>query len=124
LAYGNNNVRDEEIPPFFKYGYLSGFSAIRDCDLAIHHGGHSSCMGSIYHGKSTLIIPTNSERDWNAQRVEHLGFGKRLPLEELHETIYDTILKNINFQPKKLSPSQLFPKGKYLDNLNILITKI
>lgn len=102
FAYGNNKIKDSQSPPFFNFGYIPGFAAIRDCDLAIHHGGHSSCMNTISQAKSTIIVPTNAERDWNAQRLEKLGFGKRLLLEEVPYAIKEAVKKGLSFKPVEL----------------------
>lgn len=56
---------------------------IQNCDLAIHHGGHGSCMLNIIHGVPAVIIPTFSEREFNARQYQKLGAGKFILLEEL-----------------------------------------
>lgn len=102
FAYGNNSIPSVSDPPFFEFGYLQGFSALKDCDLAVHHGGHSSCMGSIYHNKPSIVIPSNSERDWNAQRLDQFGIGKRILLEELGSLSLGLIKSMIYSTPEKI----------------------
>nr|WP_239565274.1 nucleotide disphospho-sugar-binding domain-containing protein [Brevibacillus fulvus] len=46
--------------------------------LFIHHGGHGSCMSAIMHGVPSLVIPTHSEREYNARKVWELGVGEYL----------------------------------------------
>src|SRR5690606_19870212 len=54
-----------------------------DCDLMIHHGGHGSCMSSLIYGIPSLVIPTFSEREFNARQLEELGIGIFIPPTEL-----------------------------------------
>ncbi|PZD95716.1 hypothetical protein DNH61_12190 [Paenibacillus sambharensis] len=41
--------------------------------LYIHHGGHGSCLSSILHAVPSLIIPTHSEREYNARNLWKQG---------------------------------------------------
>lgn len=102
FAYGNNKVKDIKEPPFYHFGYLPGFTAIRDCDISINHGGHTSCMGGIYHSTPSIIIPTNAERDWNAQKIEELGFGKRISLCDLDNLNIKTLKEMLHLPMKKI----------------------
>ncbi|SDZ37755.1 nucleotide disphospho-sugar-binding domain-containing protein [Bacillus sp. 166amftsu] len=46
-----------------------------NAQLFIHHGGHGSCLSSIAYGVPSLIIPTHSERVYNARQFCQLGLG-------------------------------------------------
>lgn len=46
------------------------------CALFIHHGGHGSCLAAIMQGVPSLIIPTNTEREYNARKMSELGVGE------------------------------------------------
>ena len=50
--------------------------------LVVHHGGHSSCMSSLIYKKPSLIIPSNTERLYNAKAMEYLGCGLNVTLQE------------------------------------------
>ncbi|WP_127531389.1 glycosyltransferase [Paenibacillus kobensis] len=41
--------------------------------LYIHHGGHGSCLSSIMQAIPSLVIPTHSEREYNARCLWELG---------------------------------------------------
>ena len=41
----------------------------------IHHGGYGSCQTGLFTGTPSLVIPTYSERESNARRVEAVGAG-------------------------------------------------
>jgi UDP:flavonoid glycosyltransferase YjiC (YdhE family) len=57
--------------------------AYANAKLIIHHGGHGSCLGQIQYEKASLILPTHSEREYNARMFEKLHFSKVLSSEEL-----------------------------------------
>jgi UDP:flavonoid glycosyltransferase YjiC (YdhE family) len=50
-------------------------AAYSTCDLVIHHGGHGSCLGALKHGVPSLIIPTHTEREYNARLIRQIGCG-------------------------------------------------
>lgn len=43
------------------------------CSLFIHHGGHGSCLSAVMHGVPSLIIPTHTEREFNARMLSDQG---------------------------------------------------
>lgn len=48
---------------------------LQQADLFIHHGGHGSCLSAIKRGIPSLIIPTHTERLFNAKKVSELELG-------------------------------------------------
>jgi len=58
--------------------------AYEKSDLVIHHGGHGSCLAQFYYGVPSVIIPTHTEREYNARMCEKLHVGKMLPRRELN----------------------------------------
>lgn len=44
-------------------------------DVIVHHGGHGSCMATMLHGGPSLVVPTHSEREYNARALVRLGAG-------------------------------------------------
>lgn len=48
---------------------------MEDCCLTIHHGGHGSCMLPLIKGIPSIVIPTTSEREYNARQLRGLGTG-------------------------------------------------
>jgi len=73
LSYGRNLSVLEWVPS----------SQIKASRLMIHHGGHGSCMSSLVNAIPSLIIPTFSEREFNARQMNALGVGKWIPPNEL-----------------------------------------
>lgn len=53
-------------------------SLLEKASLFIHHGGHGSCMSALKNGVPSLIIPTISEREFNARQVHKLNLGDYL----------------------------------------------
>ena len=72
--------RPEELPPppgnFREADFLPGLSLARRCDLAVHHGGHGTCMTAAFAGTPALIVPTMAERESNARRFSSLGVAE------------------------------------------------
>ncbi|MGM1050635.1 MAG: glycosyltransferase [Bacillota bacterium] len=56
--------------PFFSEDML------KNSILFIHHGGHGSCLSSLKHGIPSLIIPTHTEREYNARKIQKIGTGE------------------------------------------------
>jgi len=52
--------------------------AYQNTSLVMHHGGHGSCMATFKYGTPSLVIPTHSEREYNARALDNLGAGKML----------------------------------------------
>lgn len=64
-----------------------------DYDLVIQHGGHNSCLGTLVYGTPSYIIPTHTEREFNARKMQKMGVAKMILPEEITEA---QIEKDIN----------------------------
>ncbi len=66
--------------------------------LVVHHGGHGSCMGLFQYGVPGLVLPTQTEREYNARAVAELKCGSFVPRSDINsssirESIY-SLLEN------------------------------
>lgn len=68
-------IRDlQDVPSNVQiYNWIPVLDLYQDTDLIIHHGGHASCLSSLIYGTPTLVMPTHSEREYNARKLSELG---------------------------------------------------
>ena len=81
MTTGHHSLPDElsRLPGNFRCEpFLPGIPLAEKSNLIIHHGGHGSCMTSLYAGTPTVVIPTYSERESNARRLCSLGVAEML----------------------------------------------
>ena len=57
--------------------------AYSQSDLVIHHGGHGSCLGQFIYNTPSLILPTHSEREYNARMLGGMGVSEFVEIEHL-----------------------------------------
>jgi UDP:flavonoid glycosyltransferase YjiC (YdhE family) len=58
-------------------------TAYRRSDLVIHHGGHGSCLAGLKYGVPALIVPTHTEREYNARLMKKIGCADMIPKTEV-----------------------------------------
>lgn len=59
-------------------------AVLRRADLAVHHGGSGTILGSLTHGTPQVILPQGADQFWNADLVARAGLAE--VLEPAHVT--------------------------------------
>ena len=77
-------------------GFLPQPAILPQADLVITHGGNNTVTESFHRGKPMIVLPLFWDQVDNAQRIDELGFGVRLPAydfrdEELTDAIDDLL---------------------------------
>lgn len=72
--------------------FLPQTSIIPRVDAVITHGGNNTVTEALHHGKPMILLPLFWDQYDNAQRVDELGLGVRLPTytftdEQLHAAL-------------------------------------
>lgn len=76
--------RNIHLIPYFNINLL------QKAELFIHHGGHGSCLSGIRNNIPSLVIPTHTERLFNARKLHQLGAGEYM--------LPDTIISDYFYQ--------------------------
>ncbi len=78
--------------------YVPNSVIIPKATVVLHHGGVSSTMGALQHGKPAVVVPFADDQPDNAQRLRRLGVGTtvdpyRVSGEELRAAITDVLAR-------------------------------
>jgi len=65
--------------------FLPQPAILRQVDLVITHGGNNTVTESIHFGKPMVVLPLFWDQYDNAQRMQEVGFGMRLPTYEFED---------------------------------------
>ena len=53
-------------------------TVLRHADLAVHHGGSGTILGSLTYGTPQLLLPQGTDQFWNADRMAGAGLAEVL----------------------------------------------
>lgn len=95
----NNMIGDNYIPQTF---------FLERANLALIHGGNNSVTECMYYGLPMIVLPVFADQLDNAQRVEDLGYGRRLNVDTCTQ---DQLLDAIN---SILSDKQLIERMRLI----------
>ena len=92
---------------------------IPEVDLVITHGGNNTTTESLHFGKPMIVLPLFWDQYDNAQRVDELGFGKRLATyaftdEEMFDAL-DALLGDTDLR------TRMAEMGKQIQSRNGLV---
>lgn len=73
--------------------YIPQTLFLEQANLAIVHGGNNSVFECLYFGIPMIVLPVFGDQTDNAQRIEDMGLGKRLPVFDCNE---ESLLKAID----------------------------
>lgn len=68
-------------------------------DLVIGHGGNNSTNETLAAGKPLIVIPVGGEQADNASRVEFLGVGRRININQLDKDKIRQVIREIRTHP-------------------------
>ncbi len=66
-------------------GFLPQPAILPQVDLVITHGGNNTVTEAFHHGKPMVVLPLFWDQVDNAQRVDELGLGVRLPTYDFED---------------------------------------
>lgn len=64
-------------------------AAYKNSKIVMHHGGHSSSMACFTYKTPCIIVPTNTERMYNAQALKYLNVGK---IVDINQAVNDPVI--------------------------------
>jgi MGT family glycosyltransferase len=76
--------------------FFPQLEVLRHSDVFLSHTGMNSTMEALYFGVPLVAFPLQPEQDANARRVEDLGLGRRLPVEELSPDLIRTVIAEVS----------------------------
>jgi UDP:flavonoid glycosyltransferase YjiC (YdhE family) len=62
--------------------FVPDAAVLPEADLVVCHGGWSTTIAALVHGKPLVLLPVGSDQLWNAQRCRALGVGRVLGRHE------------------------------------------
>jgi MGT family glycosyltransferase len=86
VSCGPQHAEYELAPNMAGEEFLPQTSLLPKVDLVITHGGNNTVTESIHFGKPMILLPLFWDQHDNAQRMDEVGFGARLPTYEFTDS--------------------------------------
>jgi len=102
-GYGGEQLSDVENEKVFIKDFIPALKILDKVFLVICHGGNGTIYQALSKGKPLICLPTFYDQEWNSERVEQLGLGRKLNLKNLDaKKLINTIEYLIkNYEVKK-----------------------
>lgn len=65
-------------PYIHSYEFIDLNTVLPNCDYLICHGGNGTIYLGLQHKIQMLFLTNHFEQEWNAKRLEELGYGRRI----------------------------------------------
>jgi MGT family glycosyltransferase len=82
VSKGPQHEQIELAPNMTGAEFLPQPALLPQVDLVVTHGGNNTVTESLHFGKPMVVLPLFWDQHDNAQRIDELGLGKRLPTYE------------------------------------------
>jgi len=64
-------------------------------DIVIHHGGHGSCLAQVMYQIPSVIVPTHTEREYNARMLKQLGAAEIVQEHEINSSDFSAKILHV-----------------------------
>lgn len=92
VSKGPRHAEFELAPNMAGAEFLPQTTLIPQVDAVITHGGNNTTTESLHFGKPMILLPLFWDQHDNAQRMDELGFGVRLPTYEFTDAEMESAL--------------------------------
>lgn len=116
-------IRRTNLKNVFVFESISEKTIFKIVNIVIHHGGHGCCMAQIKYQKPGLIIPTHSEREYNARMMKKNYLAEYVTINEVDDTLLCRLIEKL-LQDKKYKENLKYISNiakNYEDNFNYIV---
>ena len=84
---------------FLVYPYVPQLEVLKHTDVFVTHGGMNSTMEALSQGIPLVVVPQMREQDITARRVQELGIGIRLDMQEVSAEVLREAVDKVSNDP-------------------------
>lgn len=88
-------IGQSSIPHVYFEEYVNTDSLLPLCDIVCCHGGNGTLYQAIAFGLPIVAVTTHAEQYYGARRIQQLGLGSVITLEEINEVGFDILLQRV-----------------------------